>query len=163
MDRSNICFLSDKSLTSVSDVTRDVHASTQNTLCHIMQPAFASLVWLARPSRKRPKAYIRGGIIIVHLIYTHSTLILAVDIYVCMHVFESMFVRTLCYMCVHAYCIGMLLCIHRYYQQFPIDQATGESNLTQLYIQVSSTIAVSRYCVNVPVEVEQQSVHCVGT
>ena len=44
----------------------------------------------------------------------------------------------------------MLLCIHRYYQQFPIDQATGESNLTQLYIQVSSTIAVSRYCVNVP-------------
>ena len=27
----------------------------------------------------------------------------------------------------------------RYYQQFPIDKATGESNLTQLYIQVSST------------------------
>ena len=52
---------------------------------------------------------------------------------------------------VHTYCIGMLLCIRRYYQQFPIDRATGESNLAQLYIQVSFTgIAVSGFCVNVP-------------
>ena len=76
--------------------------------------------------------------------------VLWIYMYVCMCLKVCLYVPSAIYMCVHTYCIGMLLCILRYYQQFPIDKATGESNLTQLYIQVSSTsIAVSRFCVNV--------------